>query len=273
MDSPKFFWLGLLSILAITLAFGYYIRLALRLKREGGEVRPGPLGFPDLFVSVVLSTFLAALALLAFRQTTQGEMAITREVMLVNAGFQLALVACLLVFLKARGVRILDVVRRTRISAPRAIWRAALMLICALPVVGVFSAISYLLPQDLRSEQEMVKLFGDVSTAGNLEMIVLVAITAVVVAPLCEEFIFRGYFYPVWKQYFGPVGSAVLAATLFALMHANLASLPGLFALAICFILAFEATGSLAVPMLMHALFNGLSLTMLYLRAKGIITG
>ncbi|MGV3532038.1 MAG: CPBP family intramembrane glutamic endopeptidase, partial [Chthoniobacteraceae bacterium] len=115
------------------------------------------------------------------------------------------------------------------------------------------------------------KAFGDVSSAGNLEMVVLIGITAVIVAPLCEEFIFRGYLYPVWKRYIGAAGAGILASILFALMHANLASLPGLFALALCFTLAFEATGSLAVPILMHALFNGLSLTMLYLRAQGII--
>ena len=68
LDSPYLFWLGLLSVLGITLAFWYYGQLTMRLQREGGEVRPGALGFPDLIVSIVLGGFLAMLAMVAFHQ-------------------------------------------------------------------------------------------------------------------------------------------------------------------------------------------------------------
>ena len=38
--------------------------------------------------------------------------------------------------------------------------------------------------------------------------------------------------------------------------------------LALCFVVAYEATGSLLVPMTMHALFNGAQLLFLYLAAR-----
>ena len=145
------------------------------------------------------------------------------------------------------------------------------MLLAALPVVGAFSLIAQFLPQDMLQEQELVTLFGDVSKEGNLQTVLLITLAAVVVAPICEEFLFRGYFYPVLKRYIGAAGAMLMAGGLFALMHANLASLPGLFALAICLTLAFEASGSILVPMAMHAFFNALSLVMLYLRAQGLI--
>ena len=272
LDSPQLFWLGLLSTLGIPLGFWYYGRLTMRLRRDGGEVSTGALGMPDLIASAMLATFLAVIALAAFHQSSQGELVMNRDVVLAGGGFQVGLAAIVAIFLAVRRVRMRDVVHPGQLSLAGVVWQSVIMLLCAIPVVLAFGVVTYLLPKDMRAEQEMVKLFQDVSSSGNFEMIILISLTAVIVAPICEEFIFRGYFYPIWKRYFGAAGSAVLASTLFALMHANLASLPALFALAMCFTLAFEATGSLAVPVIMHALFNGLNLAMLYLRAHGMVT-
>lgn len=270
MDLQILSWIAFLVLLAAPFGFWFYSQLALRLQRDGGAVRPEGLGPPDMLVSGMLASILATLAFLTFAQQSQtAKPAVTAEQLLANLLFPIMLVGGLLLFFHARKVRLAGVMRPVPLPVTRAVGRGALLLLCALPVVGAFNLLAYLLPRDLLQEQELVTLFGNVSKAGNLQTILLIVVSAVVVAPICEEFIFRGYFYPVWKQYFGPVGSAVLASTLFALVHANLASLPGLFALALCFTVAFEASGSILVPMVMHALFNALSLTMLYLRAQG----
>ena len=47
----------------------------------------------------------------------------------------------------------------------------------------------------------------------------------------------------------------------------SLTSLPGLFLLAVALTLAYERTGSLPVPITMHALFNAISLGVMYLQA------
>jgi membrane protease YdiL (CAAX protease family) len=77
-----------------------------------------------------------------------------------------------------------------------------------------------------------------------------------VVAPVAEETIFRGYIYGVLKRYTGGLTAGVISAGMFAAMHLSVSSLPALFVLALCFTLAYEATGSLLVNILMHALFN-----------------
>lgn len=260
-----------LVLLLAPFGFWFYSRLTLRLQRDGGAVRPEGLGPLDMLVSGMLASILATLAFLAFAQQSQtAKLAVTAEQLLANLLFPLMLVGGILFFFHARKVRLAGVMRPMPLPVTRAFGRGALLLFCALPVIGAFNLlVAYLLPRDLLQEQDMVTLFGNVSKAGNAQMILLIVVSAVVVAPICEEFIFRGYFYPVWKQYFGPVGSAVLASTLFALMHANLAALPGLFALALCFTVAFEASGSILVPMVMHALYNALTLAILYLRAQG----
>ena len=86
-----------------------------------------------------------------------------------------------------------------------------------------------------------------------------VMVMAIVVAPVAEEVIFRGYLYPIGKRYAGPFFAMVLTSLLFAALHGHAASLPALFTLAMCLGLAYEKTGTLLVPMIMHAVFNAVS--------------
>jgi membrane protease YdiL (CAAX protease family) len=68
----------------------------------------------------------------------------------------------------------------------------------------------------------------------------------------------------VWKRFLGPLGAGLAACLLFAAFHTNLAAFGGLFVLAVCLNLAYERTGSLLVPIAMHALFNLANLLVLF---------
>lgn len=110
--------------------------------------------------------------------------------------------------------------------------------------------------------QDSVKLFLE---KGDLGTRVIMAATAVIVAPLVEETVFRGFVYGVVKRFTDPIFAAIVSSALFALAHFHLGSAVPLFVLALGFVGAYERTGSLLVPMLMHALFNGISLVALIL--------
>jgi len=88
----------------------------------------------------------------------------------------------------------------------------------------------------------------------------LVVVMAVVVAPVCEEFLFRGYLFNVGRKYAGTWWAMLVASLLFAAIHGHLPSVPGLLLLAVGFNLVYVWTGSLLAPIVMHAIFNGLSL-------------
>ena len=92
---------------------------------------------------------------------------------------------------------------------------------------------------------------------------IAVLVMAVVVAPLAEEFIFRGYLYAAAKKYTGPFAALVVTSLLFAVVHGHAFSIPALFTLAVCLGLAYERTGSLLVPMIMHAVFNACQLAVI----------
>jgi len=84
----------------------------------------------------------------------------------------------------------------------------------------------------------------------------LMAIAAVVAAPLCEEVVFRGYLYPVLKKFSG-IGPAAFSSSLFfAAAHGNLTALLPLLIFGGLLVLLYEKTGSLWAPIAAHFCFN-----------------
>ena len=87
------------------------------------------------------------------------------------------------------------------------------------------------------------------------------AFTAVVLAPLFEETIFRGVLLPVAARELGALWGIVLSALVFAVAHLSLGELPPLFMLGLGLGWLRWRNGSLGSCVLMHALWNGLTFT------------
>ena len=66
----------------------------------------------------------------------------------------------------------------------------------------------------------------------------------------------------------GAWSGGFLACLLFAATHGSLSAFGGLFTLAVCLNIAYERTGSLLVPIVVHAMFNLTSLLVLYGQAQ-----
>jgi hypothetical protein len=116
--------------------------------------------------------------------------------------------------------------------------------------------------------QDVVKLLKE---AKDPAVIALMAAAAVLVAPLCEEVVFRGYFYPVAKRYGGRVVAAVCSALVFSAAHGSLAALLPLFLFGLLLVELYERTGSLWTPVAAHFFFNGATVSLqLGARALGI---
>lgn len=83
-----------------------------------------------------------------------------------------------------------------------------------------------------------------------------------VVVPIFEEMLFRGMLQSMIRRYLGsPWGAILISSVIFALMHTYWMHLPALFMLSLGMGYAYERSGSLARPIFVHALFNGLSIT------------
>lgn len=102
--------------------------------------------------------------------------------------------------------------------------------------------------------QDTVKLFQE---SNNFLVLGLMSFTAVIVAPICEEVVFRGFFYPVLKRFSGVRAAAFCCSLVFAAAHGGLASLLPLFLLGLLLVWVYEFTGSLWAPVAVHFCFNG----------------
>lgn len=101
--------------------------------------------------------------------------------------------------------------------------------------------------------QETVELF---QKGKDPAVLILMAFAAVIVAPICEEVVFRGYLYPAAKRYAGPWVAAVCTALMFSAAHGNMAALLPLFVFGLVLVALYEFTGSIWAPVAAHFLFN-----------------
>lgn len=88
-------------------------------------------------------------------------------------------------------------------------------------------------------------------------------IFAGIFAPIAEEALFRGLLLPLLVRRVGAVAGLALVALGFAALHGDVGSFPALAVFSVALSLAYARTGTLLVPMAMHALFNVANLALL----------
>jgi membrane protease YdiL (CAAX protease family) len=86
---------------------------------------------------------------------------------------------------------------------------------------------------------------------------------AVVLAPLAEEVLFRGILLPALGRRLGLGPAILISSALFALIHFHVPALAPLLVLSVALSLAYIYTRSLVAPVVMHVLFNAVSLTVM----------
>ncbi len=110
-------------------------------------------------------------------------------------------------------------------------------------------------------EQALVK---SIKATGDVSLLVALTFSAVVVAPIAEEIIFRGYLYPIVKQFSDRWFAALFTGLLFGVIHFNLLSLPTLALMGITLVVVYEMTGSLWSVIACHAAFNGFQMALMF---------
>jgi len=113
--------------------------------------------------------------------------------------------------------------------------------------------------------QKILLWFRDTDTSLAFRAIIIVS--AVIVAPVTEEMLYRGVLFPVLLKNNRPWVAILLSSLFFAALHGNLAAFPTLTLMGAAFAHGFMTTGSLLSPIAMHATFNACNLTLLWLSA------
>ncbi|MFL5819977.1 MAG: CPBP family intramembrane glutamic endopeptidase [Solirubrobacteraceae bacterium] len=143
--------------------------------------------------------------------------------------------------------------RRTRA------WRAAGWLVLVWVAFFVFTGL-WITVLGIHQRDQLPKELGvDRSTAALL----VVAVLVTVVAPISEEFFFRGYFFTALRRWSGPWLSAAITGVVFGFIHAGSAPVGYLVPLAVFgfgLCLLYWRTGSLYPCISLHAFNNSLAL-------------
>jgi CAAX protease family protein len=247
---------------AFFLVAGVYIYVALirqiALRRVPVET---PLsrnfGLPEAVIAILLALFFA-LSLVGGASQTAARM--HNRDLILSAAFTLGLLLALAGFLWLRRFDLDLLGGFSKIGFFRCAVTAGVLMLAAYPLIFLGDVVSQRLLRTVPQKQAIVEMF---SGSNTIEQRMLIIAIAVSVAPLAEEFIFRFFIYGVVKRYCGRAVGVLVSAALFAAVHAHLPSLAPLFVLGSCFAIAYEWSGSILVPMTMHALFNALTLTAL----------
>lgn len=138
--------------------------------------------------------------------------------------------------------------------------------IAGLPLIGLALVALIILTKLLGLEVEqgahpivyMIK--GGQTSVG---VILFALVLAVIIAPVLEEVMFRGYFYRALRSRLGAPASIAICSAFFAAVHPQgIIGFPLLFAIGAVLATLREWRGSLAAPIAAHACTNGVTMTL-----------
>jgi membrane protease YdiL (CAAX protease family) len=181
---------------------------------------------------------------------------------------QLAGAAGVLLLLRRRGVPLRVLVGRVRPLGRHVgvgVGLGVVALVASTTVVAILVTLS---GSEATPEQVLT---GDL--VGTPLQVLLTVLAAVVIAPLAEELLFRGLLHRSLRQRLSIVPATLLSSGLFALVHVDVAlsqplALVGLTVVGVVLALAHERTGSLVVPVVIHAVHNAITVVVVILVAR-----
>jgi membrane protease YdiL (CAAX protease family) len=264
------FLIVLLLALLVGVSGAVYFRIfRLIYVQNGGKVIASEFTRTDGYLA------LGCLALFALQcvQSLQGKGRAlpatidTGLLVVVQLGFWLFVIGTILASLLLRRMRPAELFGFDRLGFTKVFLWGAGLLLSALPLIFASSAVvsSLMHVNSQKDSQPIMQLFEQ---AGEPAKRIPIIILAIVIAPLAEEFFFRGFLYGVLKRYAGALPALVFTGVAFALIHLHVPSLLPLFLLACVLTLAYELSGSLLVPMAMHALFNAITLVGVFFTSR-----
>jgi len=129
-------------------------------------------------------------------------------------------------------------------------------------VVGFFVAFiladiaAYPIEQHFGVDPTQQALSQSATVSGLLPLVLL---SGVIIAPIAEEIVFRGYLYKAFRDRFKPWYAIVMSAALFSAIHLEpLAAVP-LFVIGVVLAYVYEKTDNLMAPIALHMLNNAVA--------------
>jgi membrane protease YdiL (CAAX protease family) len=193
----------------------------------------------------------------------------TGSVLVATLSFHGAAIAAGTLFLKLHGIGWREALGLCGANVKQQLLLVALVLAAVLPVMFGLKFISEIAMRKMGwpvESQVAVEMLGSVKSQW---MQVYLGFFAVVVAPLAEEFFFRGLLFSAAKKMGRPKLGWIGVSFLFAAIHFSAPIFLPLFVFALALTWLYEKTEGLLAPILAHSLFNAINLALLLAETTG----
>jgi membrane protease YdiL (CAAX protease family) len=190
------------------------------------------------------------------------------SVLVATLSFQGAVWVLIWVFLKLHDVDWRAAFGLRNENLKNSLLLAVVVLGVMLPVVLALQQLSAMTLDKMGWPPEDQHAVDLLLNADSFWMRWYLAFFAVVLAPVAEEFIFRGMLFPFIKQLGWPKLAWFGVSLLFALIHNNAPTFVPLFVLALALTWLYEKTDCLLASITVHSLFNAANLVVLFLQNK-----
>jgi len=220
---------------------------------------------------IMAAFFSANLAVELLRRTGVADFKTPDDVgsvVLATLGFHGAVIVAGIFFLKFHDITWREVSGLETAAWPRHLWLAAGALLAVLPLMFGLKFISELLLQKLGwplTDQRAVETILNAKSAG---LRAYLGFFAIVIAPLAEEFFFRGLLFSAAKKMGWPKCGWLGASLLFAAIHGSAPVFLPLFVFALVLTWLYEKTEGLLAPMAAHAAFNAVNVIILITQSR-----
>jgi len=235
------------------------------------DLEPVRWGIPDIFkVAILFFTafyLVNILELICRTKTFSGNL-----LMIFNTSFLDILVFCFIVYFvmikyrqgwSALGLSMKNWLRGVFLGITGYIAILPLFLLIVLLITRISGYFDYQPPV-----HPLVNIFFK---EGNPFILGGVIVLAVLVAPVIEEIVFRGFIYSAVKKRAGITLAIIVTSALFSLLHMSIFSFLPIFFLGIALAYLYEKTGLLISSITLHVIHNSILISMLLLM-RGIST-
>jgi uncharacterized protein len=233
--------------------------------QTSGKVPGWQLTVPDFLLGVFGLVLIALIASVLLDAITSGRLEARLGTLLTAGGIQLAALVGLFAFSRACPEKFSAPLNGNNIGWGQAFKIGLYSFFIIVPLLFPIAAAWRILIQYLGFPDQQQDPVIWLAEAETLPLLVTMVVLTVVVAPVVEELLFRGCLYRFLKAKLSMAVALGLSGLLFALLHYNLLSLVPLFILGVVLAYAYERTGSIKVPILIHAIFNANTIILIVL--------
>lgn len=118
-----------------------------------------------------------------------------------------------------------------------------------------------------RENQFLIECLQKALASQEYLLVGLIAFAVIILAPLTEEWIFRGFLHSYFRKFVNPSLAIAASAAIFAVMHiegamqwGNGLTLSIIFTIGVILAKLYEKTGNLLASLICHAIFNAISI-------------